>query len=350
MVVYHGPLYRRIMLNESPWEGSGSAAVVASVYGQPITRLMLEQQMRDHLWRRGEEWQKMPDNTRVQTRTLVLEQMINERLIHANRTMNGLKATPSASLSQTELQRFMQQFERDGGYETRRKLRHLSEVELLEQMRQANEDEAWVEEKIAARMDEVDEKAARVWFTEHADAVQMPERWHVAHVFLSGHNPVKDATGKVIGEADRAAEIKLLHQQLNTGMTSFADLAAKSSEDDRTKLIAGDLGWFSAARMSEDFMNVVRSLKVGQTSAPVQTKLGWHIIRVLDYKPAEKTTADGSREQLAEVLSLLKNQRREVAVRSLIAELRVAADQGPGFIRRYPSVIEAAIPRGSESL
>ena len=344
MVIYHGPLYRRLVLGGSAWEGTGGAAVVASVYGQPITRLMLEQQMRDHLWRRGEDWQKIASAAQEQTRTLVLEQMINEQLIHANRTMNGLKAKPSPAATQAELQRFIQQFERDGGYETRRKLRHLTEGELFEQMREANEDEAWVEEKIAARLAEVDEKAAREWLAGHAEAMRLPERWRVAQVFLSGHNPIKDEQGKIIGEVDRAAEMKALQTQLGSGLTTFDALVAKVSEDDRTKHIAGDLGWFSEARMPKDFMAAVRAMKIGETSAPVQTTLGWHILRLLDQKAAEPATMTNPSAQLDEVLAMLKHQRREAAVRSLIAELRAAADRGPGFVRRYLTTIEQAQP------
>ncbi len=339
MVVYRGPLHQRLAGGQSLWGGTGRAAVAATVYGQPITRLMLEQAMRDHLWRRGEAWEKLSPTAQEQTRTLVLEQMINARLIHANRTMNGLKVTPSAAVTREELQRFIQQFELGvGEYSRRRGLHHLTEAQLYEQMREANEDAAWVEEKIAARVDEVDEKAAREWLAEHGEASQMPERWRAAHLFLSSHNPIKDAAGKVIGEADREAEIRLLHGQLTTGQFTFEALTAKVSEDDRTKLAGGDLGWFSAARMPTDFIAALRALKLGALSAPVKTKLGWHIIRVVEHKAAEANT-----NAVNEVLAMLKNQRREAAVLALIAELRNEAVKGAIFVRRYAAVIEQTV-------
>jgi len=59
----------------------------------------------------------------------------------------------------------------------------------------------------------------------------------------------------------------------------FEDLAKKYSLDG-SKDYGGDLGYFTSAEMVPEFSKAVFALKVGETSQPVKTDFGWHIIRL----------------------------------------------------------------------
>ncbi len=67
------------------------------------------------------------------------------------------------------------------------------------------------------------------------------------------------------------------------GGAKFEDVAKSQSMDTGSKASGGDLQWFSLARMVKPFGDAVKTLKKGEmTSAPVETKFGWHIIRLDD--------------------------------------------------------------------
>lgn len=76
-------------------------------------------------------------------------------------------------------------------------------------------------------------------------------------------------------------EAQAILNELKLGKKSFARLAGEKSLCSSGKR-GGDLGWFGRGRMVKDFENVAFNLKKGETSNPVHTQFGWHIIKSLE--------------------------------------------------------------------
>src|SRR3989337_391399 len=64
----------------------------------------------------------------------------------------------------------------------------------------------------------------------------------------------------------------------------FEDLAKKFSTDPGSKDTGGDLGFFSQGMMVPEFDSVAFKLNVGEVSDIVQSRFGFHIIKVLEKK------------------------------------------------------------------
>ncbi len=82
--------------------------------------------------------------------------------------------------------------------------------------------------------------------------------------------------------ADEATANQVL-QDLQSGK-SWDDLVQQYSTDTSSKDAGGDLGWFARGVMVTEFENAAFALKVGETSQPVQTSFGWHVIQVLGHE------------------------------------------------------------------
>jgi hypothetical protein len=84
-------------------------------------------------------------------------------------------------------------------------------------------------------------------------------------------------------------------QQILQDPGSFAKIAREQSTDTSTNQNGGDLGWFPRGVMVKEFEDVAFSLPIDQVSEPVQTRFGWHLIKVIeksDTRPiAEETLA-----------------------------------------------------------
>ncbi len=104
---------------------------------------------------------------------------------------------------------------------------------------------------------------------------------HAAHILLATRDGAEQARRAVTEEGK-----------------DFAEVARQQSTDTSTAPNGGDLGWFPRGVMVKEFEDAAFSLQPGEVSQPVQTKFGWHIIKVLE--------KDEARPVLPETLEQLR--------------------------------------------
>lgn len=308
---------------------SQAGGLVAEVDGLPITRHELEAAMREQLWKHNAAWASLSPESRMQSRWLALETLVNERLLRACR----VKTSPGAGLSKgavkQESERMQRQFADSSEFPMRLAAQRLTPKSLEARITDAQLDEAWIEKELQTRFKAVSPQDLRAWYAEYKETLRIPQAYHAAHIFLTRHDKTKP---------DPSAEIRAIQRQLLTKEKTFAQLVKEHSEDDRSKNLGGDLGWFSSERMPPDFIAAVQKLKTGQFSEPVQTKLGWHLIIVLE-RHASRLPALA--EVSHEITALLISKRREAALKSLLAEWR---ERSPQSVQYHAEVIARAEP------
>ncbi len=93
-------------------------------------------------------------------------------------------------------------------------------------------------------------------------------------------------------------EAKAIIAQLQRG-ADFSKLAAEKSIDPAGKDTGGDLGWFTKDQMVPEFANAAFALKKGEfTKTPVKTRFGWHIIKLVDRRPAAPPSFEDVKQQI----------------------------------------------------
>jgi peptidyl-prolyl cis-trans isomerase D len=142
---------------------------------------------------------------------------------------------------------------------------------------------------------------------------QTPEQVRASHILLN-------TAGKDEAAVRKQAEDIL--QQVKGG-ADFAGLAKKFSEDEGSKANGGDLDYFSRGRMVPEFEAAAFALEVGQVSDIVKSQFGFHIIKVVDKKPAVTRTLDEVRPQIEEQL---KRQRADQQIATRATELAAGID------------------------
>jgi len=116
------------------------------------------------------------------------------------------------------------------------------------------------------------------------------------------------------------ARLQNIKLQILAGV-DFATLAATESQDSGSAQQGGELGWIQLQQVDPEFAQAVATLKIGETSDPVRSKFGLHLIQVLQLrKRAGASLLEKQVEQqifaqrLDEAMEDLLNDLKQVAV------------------------------------
>lgn len=80
-------------------------------------------------------------------------------------------------------------------------------------------------------------------------------------------------------------KIMTVRDRLTKG-EDFEHVAKEVSEDPSARVNGGNLGYFTVLQMVYPFEEAAYKLKPGEISNPVRTRFGYHLVKVLDRKPA----------------------------------------------------------------
>jgi peptidyl-prolyl cis-trans isomerase D len=138
------------------------------------------------------------------------------------------------------------------------------------------------------------------YYNDNIQVYQTPEQVHASHILLN------------TGGKDEAAVRKQAEDILAQAKAGadFAELARTFSEDEGTKANGGDLDYFGRGRMVPEFEQAAFSMMPGQISDLVQTQYGFHIIKVVDKRPASTRTLDEVRAQIQQTLAMQMAERQ----------------------------------------
>ena len=185
--------------------------------------------------------------------------------------------------------------------------------------------ERGLEEQLVDQM-KVTSEECREYYGAHEGDYVLPVRFRARHLFLAAP---PETLPDVVDTKNRTIEI--LSTRLAHG-EEFGELAGLCSEDEATKTRGGDLGFFSEHRMSPDFIAAIKNMRAGEVSRIVRTRLGFHIIQLLEIKGLRQMSFNQAEPGIR---LMLENDKRRHGCRDIAAQLSNRAD----FIR-FPSRID----------
>jgi peptidyl-prolyl cis-trans isomerase C len=231
--------------------------VVAKVNGQPI-----------HLSDLKDAVQGLPDNLRglppMTLYPMLLDQMIDERALVAAARKSGLDKDP-----------------------------------LVQRQMAAAEDRALQTAVLSKEVGPtITDAALHARYDKDVAGKPGEEEVHAKHILVDNEDQAKNIIADLKGGAD------------------FAALAKQYSKDPGAAQQGGDLGFFKKDEMVPEFATAAFAMKPGQVSdQPVHTQFGWHVIMVVERRPAEAPSFEQAKEELRQKLI-------QEGVRKAVAEAR----------------------------
>lgn len=132
-----------------------------------------------------------------------------------------------------------------------------------------------------------------------------------------------DATEQQKAEAKARAEA--IRKEIVEDNKDFAAVARERSEDPGTKPAGGDLGWVERGSLEPALAEALFALEPGSVSEPIETKLGFHVVKVEQkQEAADKKLADVENE----IATLLAKQQQAKELAKAEAQKALAAAQG----------------------
>jgi parvulin-like peptidyl-prolyl isomerase len=110
-------------------------------------------------------------------------------------------------------------------------------------------------------------------------------------------------------------EAKKVEERLANG-EKFDDVAKEVSTDTGSKDQGGDLGWFTKGQMVKPFEDAAFALKIGETSQPVKSDFGYHVIQVLGHEVRPLTAQQLADEKTKAFQTWLDNAKKEKNVQT----------------------------------
>jgi peptidyl-prolyl cis-trans isomerase C len=156
------------------------------------------------------------------------------------------------------------------------------------------------------------------FYKDNPDKFALPERVHAKHILLRVPSNATEGQKTAIEK-----KLEGILADIEAKNITFEEAAAKYSQDSSTASKGGDLGTFSRGNMVKSFEDAAFGTKPGMLSLIVESPYGYHLIKVLDQKPAGQAAVEESK---AAIRQYLEQSAKQAAKQKYVEELQSKAN------------------------
>lgn len=161
----------------------------------------------------------------------------------------------------------------------------------------------------------VSDAEVKEFYDKNPETFTQPEQARASHILI-----MVDAKASETERKKAREKIDALLKQVKSG-ADFAKVAQENSGCPSSKQ-GGDLGYFGKGQMVKPFEEAAWSLKPGEISGVVETQFGYHIIKLVEKRPASKIPFDDVKARIADSL---KRKKVGEAVNAVLEDARKKA-------------------------
>ena len=167
-------------------------------------------------------------------------------------------------------------------------------------------------DRLSANLKKTTLKEAKSFYDTNTDQFENPERVKASHILIKFE---ADDSEEIKAEKRKRIEALLVRVK---GGQEFTDLASENSDCPSSKN-GGDLGYFGKGQMVKAFEDAAFALEKGEVSGIVETRFGYHIIKLTEKEASNTTPFD---EISNDIVEYLFNMKKQMEVEKYIQALR----------------------------
>ncbi len=269
---------------------------VALVNGVAITSEELEREVANikHKMSRRMPGVSMPEDLEDKA----LENIINRRLLLEESRKSGI--TVEDSEIEAIWQQMVARYPSEEAVKEILKKENFTEEIIRGDIRNGLTIQKYVESEFIAKAD-VSEEEIKDYYDKNSSQFKQPEMVKASHILIKVEDKADEAK-----KAEARKKIEEVEKLVKEGK-DFAELAKEYSEGpSNTK--GGDLGFFGRGQMVKPFSDAAFALKPGEVSPVVETRFGFHIIKVFEKKEEGLVPLEEAGPKIREALAREKTQ------------------------------------------
>jgi len=263
--------------------------VVAKVNGVDIQSKYIEFRLNQIL--RNAKRPLTPHETNSVVKDLIEKEVVRE-LVHQQGEKKNLEI--DSGLIEKEMEALRKPYDSDEEFEKALAARKISQEDLKHSMTVDINARQLLNEQIKGKITIADADVKK-YYEDNKKKFHRPEAYRTRHIFAAifppdmlRSTPVAELQSKK-EELTKKAEEKIdgLLKELKEG-ANFEELAKEKSDDEASRENGGDLDVIYKGVIDPAFDEAVEKLNPGETTGKVQTQFGFHIIKLIEKRPAEQ--------------------------------------------------------------
>lgn len=284
-------------------ESEPSQDKVAVVNGSVITRADFDREMTSAMGRLSSTGEPVAHSQLSQLKEEVFKKLIARELLYQESQNNGIKVNEAAINEQLVM--LKKRFPGEAEFKKMLSQMNLSEVDVKSQFERGMAIQEFIDKQFVQKVT-VSDKEARAYYDSNPVFFKQAEQVRASHILVSV-DPKKDPSQK----AESRKKIEDIQQKLRKG-EDFSALAKEYSQCPSGSE-GGDLGYFQRGQMLKPFEQAAFALGPGEVSDIVETKFGYHLIRLADKKPESVVPYEDTKDRIGQYLKQEKAEKDVVA-------------------------------------
>jgi peptidyl-prolyl cis-trans isomerase C len=282
---------------------------IAVVNGVVISQIQFDNELKIYLRRVSRQGQQVSDDRLAAVKKDVLEGLIERELLYQKSRKIGIQITDQAVDEQ--LADIKKRFPGEQDYKNALSAMNLTEDEVKTQISRGLAIRELINQEIMSKISVSDEES-KAFYDANPQIFKQPEQVKASHILIKVKADATDAQ-----KAEARKKINDIQQKLKAG-GDFADLAKEFSEGP-SNVRGGDLGYFRRGQMVKPFEDAAFAMQTNEVSDVVETRFGYHLIKVYDKKPEQIVAYADVKEKLGQ---RMKQEKAEKEAGQYVEQLK----------------------------
>ena len=280
-----------------------SGGKVAVINGVVITQAHFDKELKVHLERVSRQGKQISEEQITALKKDVLEGLIEREILYQESQKAGIKIDDQKVNDQ--MAGIRKRFPNEEEFKKALASMGLTEEEVRTQIQRGLAIRGLIDQKVANKIVVTDEET-KAYYDGNPQLFKQPEQVKASHILIKVEPTADDAT-----KAAARKKIEDIRKKLTDG-GDFAELAKEYSEGPSAPK-GGDLGYFRRGQMVKAFDDTAFSMKINEVSGLVETRFGYHLIKVYDKKPEQTLAYADVKDKIAQRLKQEKIEKDAIA-------------------------------------